>query len=60
MAMQVRTDENRVLDCPHCEQPLTELTAVPLQATLGKRFAYGCSHCDKLLSISHRKGFWMG
>lgn len=60
MALPVRIDENRILRCPACDERLTEVTAVPLESRLGKRYAYGCPHCDRLLSISQRKGFWMG
>lgn len=60
MSIPVRVDENAELRCPHCSDPLGELVAAPVAARLGKRFAYGCPHCGALLSISHRKGFWMG
>jgi hypothetical protein len=60
MPLPVRIRENLELRCPHCDETLTEVTAVPLEARFGKRFAYGCPHCSRLLSISHRKGFWMG
>lgn len=60
MTIPVRTDPDATLSCPHCDQPLRELVAVEMEARLGKRYAYGCPSCGKLLSVSHRKGFWMG
>lgn len=60
MTLPVRTEEQLTLRCPYCDEELTEITATPLEARLGKRFAYGCPHCRRLLSVSHRKGFWMG
>ena len=46
--------------CPHCEKPLTRLMASKIRSRLGVRFVYFCSHCRKVLGVSHRKGFWMG
>jgi uncharacterized protein with PIN domain len=46
--------------CPHCEERLTRILARRIQSTLGVRFLYFCSHCKKVLGVSHRKGFWMG
>jgi uncharacterized protein with PIN domain len=60
VTIPVRIDENANMSCPYCAQPLRELVAVPVDARMGKRFAYGCPDCGKLLSVSHRKGFWMG
>lgn len=60
MTFPVRTDDHATLHCPHCGHRLREIVAVPLESRLGKRFAYGCPDCEKLLAVSHRKGFWMG
>lgn len=60
MAISISTDETVALTCPHCDEPLHRLVAVPVYARLGKRYAYGCPTCHRLLSISHRKGFFMG
>jgi predicted amidophosphoribosyltransferase len=46
--------------CPHCETPLTKIFCRRLASVFGKRYVYFCSHCKKVLGISHRKGFWMG
>jgi len=46
--------------CPHCSQTLEELWFKELRAKLGRRYVYFCSHCRKVLGVSHRKGFWMG
>ncbi|MEJ2382976.1 MAG: hypothetical protein P8Y54_01105 [Xanthomonadales bacterium] len=46
--------------CPHCEKLLTRVLAHKAKSRLGVRFIYFCSHCRKVLGVSHRKGFWMG
>ena len=46
--------------CPHCEAPLGKIFFRRLTSLFGKRYVYFCSHCKKVLGVSHRKGFWMG
>jgi uncharacterized protein with PIN domain len=46
--------------CPHCEAELEKVWMQELEGVLGKRYVYFCSHCRKVLGVSHRKGFWMG
>ncbi|UCG87856.1 MAG: hypothetical protein JSW71_04735 [Gemmatimonadota bacterium] len=46
--------------CAHCSTPLRKLLYQELRGMLGRRFIYYCSHCHKVLGVSHRKGFWMG
>jgi transposase-like protein len=46
--------------CPHCEAELQKVWMRELGGIFGKRYVYFCSHCRKVLGISHRKGFWMG
>ena len=52
--------------CPHCDAPLSRVSATLLEATsasvfsFGKRYVYACPACTKALGVSHRKGFWMG
>ncbi len=46
--------------CPHCAVSLDTLWFQELAGVFGKRYLYFCSHCSKVLGISHRKGFWMG
>ena len=46
--------------CPHCEAPLAKIFFRRLTSVFGKRYVYFCSHCKKVLGVSHRKGFWMG
>jgi len=46
--------------CPHCEAPQKTINYQPIPAFLGRRYVYFCDSCRKVLSISHRKGFWMG
>jgi len=46
--------------CPHCGKTLREIWARRLESLFGKRYVYFCPDCRKVLSVSHRKGFWMG
>jgi uncharacterized protein with PIN domain len=52
--------------CPHCNDVLTTISARTLEVRgsrttrFGKRYVYACPSCNKLLGITHRKGFWMG
>jgi hypothetical protein len=52
--------------CPHCEHDLDGVNADLLMASgsgvlaFGKRYIYSCPSCNKVLGVSHRKGFWMG
>ena len=52
-------DDHRPL-CPHCGQPLDRVVRTRIQVTLGKAHLWSCPHCQKVLGVSHRKGFWMG
>jgi uncharacterized protein with PIN domain len=52
--------ENENPICPNCEKEVTSLLYKKIESTLGKRYAYFCEHCKKVLGITHRKGFWMG
>jgi len=64
--LEVVEDGRLVPDCPHCGAALTSIRTRRLTASgratarFGKRFAYACPDCNRLLGISHRKGFWMG
>jgi hypothetical protein len=63
---EVEEDPQLVPDCPHCGAALATIRTRMLPATgspkarFGKRYAYACPACNRLLAISHRKGFWMG
>jgi hypothetical protein len=46
--------------CPHCSEAQDSIWYRELGGMLGRRFVYFCSHCHKVLGVSHRKGFWMG
>jgi hypothetical protein len=46
--------------CPHCQEELRTIWMRELRGVLGRRYVYFCSHCRKVLGVSHRKGFWMG
>jgi hypothetical protein len=62
----VEEDGALVPDCPHCGAALTRVRARTLAADgsstfwFGRRYAYACPACNRLLAITHRKGFWMG
>ena len=46
--------------CPHCSNKINQLWFKELKNFLGKRYIYFCSQCEKVLGVSHRKGFFMG
>ncbi len=46
--------------CPHCKKELDTVLFKELKGFLGKRYIYFCEHCNSVLGVSHRKGFWMG
>lgn len=64
--LEVRADPALAPVCPHCDSPLDGIRARRIDGVgpgsfrFGKRFAYACPNCNKLLAITHRKGFWMG
>lgn len=46
--------------CPHCSADLREIWFRELRGLIGRRFVYFCSHCRKVLGVSHRKGLLLG
>ncbi|MDH4217716.1 MAG: hypothetical protein OEY18_00510 [Candidatus Aminicenantes bacterium] len=46
--------------CPHCNTLLNTIAFRELRRFFGRRYIYFCSGCQKVLGVSHRKGFWMG
>lgn len=58
--IDLRQKDEVVPICPHCSNPLEEVWFRELRGFMGRRYIYFCSHCRKILGISHRKGFWMG
>ena len=52
--------------CPHCNDVLSTIHTRRLEVVgsrttrFGARYVYACPSCNKLLGITHRKGFWMG
>ena len=64
--VEVVDDPQLVPDCPYCGAALRAIRTRMLPASgtakarFGKRYAYACADCNRLLGISHRKGFWMG
>ena len=58
--MHLEEHQNVTPVCPHCGQSLQTIWFQELRGFLGKRYIYFCPFCNKVLGISHRKGFWMG
>jgi hypothetical protein len=46
--------------CPHCGAALSKVYFRQLSSRFGKRYIYFDPACQKVLGVSHRKGFWMG
>jgi len=46
--------------CPHCNTRLEKMFYRELSSVFGRRYVYFCAYCEKVLGVSHRKGFWMG
>ncbi len=51
---------NNVPLCPHCDSQVKTMYYRLLSKWLGRRYVYFCSACQKVLGVSHRKGFFMG
>ena len=58
--VQIRETTDKPAICPHCEKTLGRMNAIKTKSAFGVRFVYSCGHCNKVLGVSHRKGFWMG
>jgi hypothetical protein len=58
--IELKESPDEVPLCPHCEAPVKTMYFQLLSKWFGRRYVYFCSACKKVLSISHRKGFWMG
>lgn len=64
--VRIGEDPNLVPHCPYCNDAVTNIRARRMPAAgrpllrFGTRYLYACPRCNKLLGISHRKGFWMG
>lgn len=58
--MHLTQKENVDPICPHCDKHFREIWFKTLSGFLGKRYVYFCPECQKVIGVSHRKGFWMG
>jgi ribosomal protein L37AE/L43A len=58
----INAEEQRELHplCPHCGQAMDRVVYTRIYVVLGKAFLWSCPHCQKVLGVTHRKGFWMG
>jgi hypothetical protein len=53
-----RDDLNPI--CPHCDSDIRSIWFRELTGVLGRRYLYFCGACNRVLGVSHRKGFFMG
>ena len=58
--IEVREVKDKSAICPHCEKTLGVVNAIKTKTSLGVRYIYSCGACNKVLGVSHRKGFFMG
>lgn len=58
--IHVIEDNQKAPTCPHCEKTIQTILSNRLSGGFGVRYIYFCPECQKVLGISHRKGFWMG
>lgn len=66
MPVVIQQDPDLIPLCPYCERELSQIVATEPKGIgkgtfgIGKRTAYACPSCRKLLGISHRKGVLAG
>ena len=60
MAIRIEKRDDVLPICPHCSKPVTTLWHQELVGFLGRRYIYFCPNCQKVLGVTHRKGFFMG
>lgn len=58
--IEIKETTSKSAICPHCEKALGRVNAIKAKSGFGVRFVYSCGFCNKVLGVSHRKGFWMG
>ncbi|MFP4363679.1 MAG: hypothetical protein ACLFR1_07390 [Spirochaetia bacterium] len=46
--------------CPSCKKETKTIGFQEIKSGFGKRYIYTCPHCNAIVGVSHRKGFWMG
>lgn len=64
---QVETSPIRTIEttliwsvCPHCNRELKKVIFKEAETTLGSRYLYFCSHCEKSLGVTQQEGEWVG
>jgi uncharacterized protein with PIN domain len=58
--IQIEEQYEKAPICPFCSAEIKKLYVREIRSFLGRRYLYYCSNCQKVLGLSHRKGFWMG
>ena len=58
--IEIKENAREVPVCPHCEKEIIRLNSREVKSQFGVRFIYYCGECQKVIGVSHRKGFWMG
>ncbi len=50
--IKVLRKEQIKLNCPNCKQETNDIWICQLDSIIGKRYAYLCGNCEKLLGVS--------
>ncbi|NOT09646.1 MAG: hypothetical protein HOP28_15750 [Gemmatimonadales bacterium] len=54
MALKLEERDDLAPVCPHCAEPLEKLFFRQIRELMaGKRLAYFCPHCHRLLGLTH-------
>lgn len=43
--------------CPHCSKEISFVWVCKIESSVGIRYIYICTNCQKNLGVSHKKGF---
>jgi uncharacterized protein with PIN domain len=54
VALKLEERDDLLPLCPHCDEPLEKMFFHQIrEAMAGKRMAYFCPHCQRLLGFTH-------
>jgi len=54
VALMLEERDDLLPVCPHCAEPLEKIFFHPIrEAMAGRRLAYFCPHCQRLLGFAH-------
>lgn len=60
-SLRLKRETETIPKCPHCKKDIDTVSYRELYGGFwGRRYIYFCPSCLCILSISHRKGFFMG